>query len=543
MLGHADHKRLHVAPLLPRIDAVFERSQAGTAPALYVRMPKLRRSLGVLAITLSLAGCAVEAGGAPPIDDDSDLPTLSGLDPVLQDAPPNSMLPEEGKADAVYPAQFDLVADQSPVRNQAHRGVCSIFGTVALMENLYIKSGILPDADFSEQYLQWSVKAQLHEFTGTGGSSASVNLRAIRQFGIPLESAWPYEPDAWSSADDPACTSDEGDNLPYRCYTNGEAPQSAQMSTLYHLPAGRFINSSVRSLKAQMFGKRAGVVVGGTFFYQAWNHGGSPLPVSADYMRNGYILYPNATDRMRSLEHRAGHSFLLVGWDDNLEVARHDAEGNVVMENGRPSMEKGFFLFKNSWGTTRFGVANPHGAGYGWISYRYITEYMSAYASDEPTAPARTEICDNTTDDDGDHRIDCMDTDCRTAAACQTTTVVTSTDNNTTSTAIPDDDATGISSAVTVAENGSIASISVHVKITHTYRGDLVIKLVHPSGQSFTLQDQIGGAEDNVDRTFDVSAFAGLAANGSWHLAVVDTAGQDTGTLDEWSLTITRAAH
>ncbi len=492
---------------------------------------------------LALSGCAVEASSAPPVDEGDDMPALSGLDPVLQDAPPNSMLPEEGKADATYPATFDLVADQSPIRNQARRGVCSIFSTVALMENLYIKSGILPDADFSEQYLQWSVKAQLHQFTGTSGSNANTNLRAIHEYGIPVESAWPYEGNAWSSSNDAACTSNEGDDLPYRCYTNGEAPETAQMGTLYHLPAGRFINSSVRSLKAQIYGKRAGVIAGGTFFYQSWNHGSSTLPVSSDYMRDGYVLYPNAEDQAKSLEKRAGHSFLLVGWDDNLEVPTRDAQGNVVMQDGRPVMEKGFFLFKNSWGATRFGTTNPHGAGYGWISYRYVTEFLSAYASDEPTAPARTEICDNGSDDDGDHRIDCEDTNCRDAAACQEMSMLTTTDDNNRSTAIPDDDASGLSSALTVAEAGSIASISVHVNITHTYRGDLVIKLVHPSGQSYTLADQVGGAADNLDQTFDISAFAGAAANGVWHLSVVDTAGEDTGTLEGWSLTITRAAH
>lgn len=504
-------------------------------------MNSLQRSLSVLGLMLALTGCAVEAAGAPPGVDDGDLPALSGLDPVLEGAPPNSMLPEEGKADAVYPATFDLVDDQSPVRNQQRRGVCSIFSTVALMENLYIKAGILAEPDFSEQYLQWAVKAQLGEFTGTSGSNASANLRAIHEFGIPLESAWPYEGSQWSSTNDAACTGD-AENLPYRCYTNGEAPDAAQMGELYHLPAGRFVNSNVRSLKAQIYGKRAGVIVGGTFFYQAWNHGGSPLPVSSEYMANGYVLYPNATDRMRSLEKRAGHSFLLVGWDDNLEVPQRDAEGNVVMENGQPVMERGFFLLKNSWGTTRFGVNNPHGAGYGWISYRYVTEFLSAYASAEPDAPARTENCTNGTDDDGDHRVDCDDSNCSSNSACQMSMDLVTTDTNSPATAIPDDDASGLTSTMTVAEPGSIASISLALNIAHTYRGDLVVKLVHPSGAEFTVLDQVGGAEDNVERTFDLTAFQGLAANGQWKLKVVDTASQDTGTLNSWTLTITRSA-
>ena len=47
-------------------------------------------------------------------------------------------------------------------------------------------------------------------------------------------------------------------------------------------------------------------------------------------------------------------------------------------------MQKGFYIFKNSWGTSRFGVNNPNGAGYGYIQYKYVEQYGSAYTTTVP---------------------------------------------------------------------------------------------------------------------------------------------------------------
>jgi hypothetical protein len=50
-------------------------------------------------------------------------------------------------------------------------------------------------------------------------------------------------------------------------------------------------------------------------------------------------------------------------------------------------MEKGFYIFKNSWGTNIFGVTNPYGAGYGYIAQRYITDFGTAYVTSVPDGP------------------------------------------------------------------------------------------------------------------------------------------------------------
>jgi C1A family cysteine protease len=342
--------------------------------------------LGSLALS-ALGGC----GSPEPSDElipvradeilDNDAP-LGRLHEIKKGAILDTLLPFEGTAGVILPSSFDVLSLEGPVRNQSHRGVCSIFSTIGLMEMLYKKAG-MANPDFSEQYLQWAVKVQDHAFPDSEGSSDNYNLETINKFGIPAESAWPYDNYPWSTANDPACTGAE-EGLPTKCYTNGEPSAAARSATKYKLPAGRSVSTS--SIKNVIFEKKVGVVVGLDFFYQAWNHRLSTLPVNAVYFGKGYVLNPNAADIRESRKQPAGHSVQLVGWDDNLQIQQVDAAGKPVVDAmGKPVKEQGFYLFKNSWGTASFGVNNSKAAGYGWISYKYIASYGTANTSDPPT--------------------------------------------------------------------------------------------------------------------------------------------------------------
>lgn len=504
------------------------------------------RSLLRLAILLSLAAplaaCAASTaaddppgGGGVPANLD-DAPPLGSADEITMGAPSNDDLPSEGKADQILPPKFDIVALQSPVRNQARRGVCSIFSTVGLMEHLYIKEGTVAMPDFSEQFLQWSVKNEVGDFRNTEGSNASSNLESIHRFGIVSERDWPYETEKWTEANDPMCGGEESAR-PTRCFTNGEPPATALSARRWHLPAGRWINSRAESIKGHIFATNTAVIVGGTFFYQAWNHRLSTLPTSQEYFANGWVLAPNDEDRAASLMKRAGHSFLIVGWDDNLEVQRRDAQGNPMVDAmGQPVMEKGFFLFKNSWGTGSFGVNNPFGPGYGWISYRYVAQ-LSASVADVPVLMQDTEVCNDGADNDGDMAEDCADSDCTDHASC--TSPMSTTHTSTTVVPIPDNDPAGATSEIVVAEGGEITALSVTVDVTHSYRGDLRIVLSKGERQ-VVLLDRDGGGADDVHQTFAVDDFDGQDAAGTWKLTVVDTARVDEGQLTGWSLTISR---
>ena len=109
--------------------------------------------------------------------------------------------------------------------------------------------------------------------------------------------------------------------------------------------------------------------------------------------------------------------------------------------------------------------------------------------------------------------------------------------------AIPDNDATGVHSGINVGRSGlDVQRVLVDVDITHTYRGDLVIQLIAPNGETATLSDHAGGSADNfIAADLDVSSSftPGSPASGSWKLFVRDLARQDTGTINAFSLTIT----
>lgn len=478
-----------------------------------------------LCLPLAVAACAGADEGPTPFDD------VHGPseDNVNEGAPANDSLPDDNKADATYPARFELQL-QSPVRSQGSRGVCSIFASTSLVENVYLKAGMSPEeADFSEQYLQWAVKNLHGSYKHTEGSNADANLQTVVRYGTVREPAWRYEASPWTAANDPACT---GESRPVRCYTNGEPPAEVAEATRYKVPSTRWINTG--SIKAHMTTKGTGVNVGMTFFYQAWNHRASKLPVDAELWRRGVVTYPNAEDKTRSLEQRAGHAIHLVGWDDDLEIPMRDGQGNPVLdENGAPRTEKGFWLFKNSWGTAGFGINHPYGAGYGWLSYRYVKEYGSAVVAETPVLQQR-EVCDDGLDNDGDNQADCADSQCSADPACTgggSSRTYTATPN----VAIPDLDS--VTSTIDVADTGAIADLKLSVDITHTYRGDLRLTLSKGDG-SVVVFDRSGGSADNLMQTFDVTGFTGKELSGTWTLKVEDTARIDLGTLKGWTLEV-----
>lgn len=499
-------------------------------------MPLPSHRLLLVLCALLACGLTACADATPPGDPAGDEdPDLDRADVLFDGTPDNATLPVEGKADDNHPVRFDLVSMQSPVRNQASRGVCSIFSTVGLMEHLYIKEGTITQPDFSEQFLQWSSKFENGSFTSTGGSNARENLATIRTYGITAESFWPYEGFKWTTTHDQEC--DGEDDQPTRCYTNGAPPETALSAPRWHLPAGRWINSSARSIKGHMFTTQTAVVIGVSFMYQAWNHGRSPLPTNAENKRLGYVLTPNAADVEDSTERGAGHSILLVGWDDELSVQRRDEAGEpMVDEEGEPVMDTGFFLFKNSWGTGKFGVENPHGDGYGWISYQHLADHgRGAYVSGVPNVDVAAEVCGDGRDNDRNGRTDCDDDACASDIVC---TAPTREHSATPALAIPDDEPSGVSSSIEVAQGGPIVALSVAVDIEHSYRGDLVVELVK-GDRTVTLSDRQGAGEDDLVQTFVVPDFAGEEAAGEWKLRVSDHARSDTGTLRAWRLVLT----
>ena len=123
--------------------------------------------------------------------------------------------------------------------------------------------------------------------------------------------------------------------------------------------------------------------------------------------------------------------------------------------------------------------------------------------------------------------------------------------------------ATVTSHLIVSGNTGTLIDVNVALDLTHTFDGDLLIKLVSPSGTQVVLTNSRGGGGDNfLLTTFDdeaansiasgsapftgvfrpdasLSAFDNQSINGDWQLVITDQAGADVGVLNSWSLTFT----
>jgi subtilisin family serine protease/subtilisin-like proprotein convertase family protein len=85
-------------------------------------------------------------------------------------------------------------------------------------------------------------------------------------------------------------------------------------------------------------------------------------------------------------------------------------------------------------------------------------------------------------------------------------------------------------------------SILLDLNITHSYRGDLVVTLIGPQGEVFTISNRQGrGARDIIISAAPLGSFGNTAPgaispNGRWTLRLQDAAPGDEGTLNGWAL-------
>lgn len=111
---------------------------------------------------------------------------------------------------------------------------------------------------------------------------------------------------------------------------------------------------------------------------------------------------------------------------------------------------------------------------------------------------------------------------------------------------IPDNDPAGVTVDIPMLEDGVLADVGVHIRLTHPYTGDLEISLVHPDGTAVIIHDRVdGGGDDSIYLMYglDGAPAPGLlllrnkAAAGTWKILVKDTAREDEGKLEHVKLT------
>jgi subtilisin-like proprotein convertase family protein len=112
---------------------------------------------------------------------------------------------------------------------------------------------------------------------------------------------------------------------------------------------------------------------------------------------------------------------------------------------------------------------------------------------------------------------------------------------------IPDNDAAGIDSGLSVPADFTVSGVEVYVSISHENIGDLIVTLSSPSGRACDLHVRTGSGSDNIITTYpvpttpaeDLSIFTGDGSAGTWTLSVVDftsVPSSTPGELNAWIL-------
>ena len=297
----------------------------------------------------------------------------------------------------------NVISYQSQVRSQAARGTCSIFSSTAYIEGLLIKKGFNASIDLSEEWLEYTAVRN----KSSDGSTGWTNFQAIKDYGMVAEETLPYIGEDWLEAFNPLKEQRCGKLLgaaKKSCLIVHRDPSllnltDVQIQTKYN--DNEFINarkealdfkkkyikfsdsnfnvSNVSEVKS-LLSNGTPVVVEVDFYYGAWNHREADefgIGRNLDHWSKGIVTFPEegSLDAVESVKHPAGHSILIVGYDDNKIV-----EKTIKMADGstKTFSYKGVYYFKNSWGTTSFGrefqIDGISFPGYGMMVAKYAEE-------------------------------------------------------------------------------------------------------------------------------------------------------------------------
>jgi subtilisin-like proprotein convertase family protein len=112
--------------------------------------------------------------------------------------------------------------------------------------------------------------------------------------------------------------------------------------------------------------------------------------------------------------------------------------------------------------------------------------------------------------------------------------------------AIPDANPAGVTSLIRVSGSGATVSagFNVDINITHTYIGDLIVRLISPGGTTVTLHNMSGGEAQNIIGNYpgtltpyqSLLALIGGPLDGTWRLFISDNGAIDVGTLNSWGI-------
>ncbi len=254
------------------------------------------------------------------LPDHPDLRDLTANDKSVKSMLKKTSVPNLG-ATKKPPAKMDLRPWCSPIENQGSLGSCTAHAGVGMIEYLEHRA-FGKHIDASRRFL-YKATRELAGFKGDSGAFLRNTMGAMRIFGVPPESYWPY------------AIADFDKEPPAFCYAFG---QNFQATTYYRLdPPGTSPKNLLTSIKAHIASKLP-AMFGFTVYQSIWT------------AKGGMVPFPFAADKVAG-----GHAIMAVGYDDGLKI-----------DNKHGTTTRGALLFRNSWGPS-WGDG-----GYGWLPYEYV---------------------------------------------------------------------------------------------------------------------------------------------------------------------------
>ncbi len=102
---------------------------------------------------------------------------------------------------------------------------------------------------------------------------------------------------------------------------------------------------------------------------------------------------------------------------------------------------------------------------------------------------------------------------------------------------IPDNNKVGVTNTLLVKSIPSGRKVFVNLNITHTYIGDLVVKITAPDGNVITIHDRAGARTRNLVKSYEVTSQLGsVVVSGNYKITVQDLAAVDRGALLSWGV-------